>query len=401
MSTVSTYTLEHLATPEGIANPFPIFHQLREQSPLQYLLEKPNTIAGRRNPIRAWALLRFDDVYQAVRDHGTFSSARLPSSEKAVPKLVLIQDDPPHHTHFRRIVHKAFSHKRITSLEPWITRVAHELLDQIGAGEIDIIEAFATPLPVTVIARILGIPNDQYHNFKRWSDAFLAFTSIPGEERIRSNREMMEYFGRMLAARRNQGASDLLTELVEAKLGGEKLQDWEILSFCALLLIAGNETTTHLIGNMLGVLVDRPDMWQQLRNDRNLIQPFIEETMRYESPIQRVPRYTTRDIEISGVTIPARSAVSIYYGAANRDPAKFPEPNEFRLDRDPWPYLALGSGIHHCLGSVLARTEARITLNAFLDRFPTIERGHAEAVRQQASPVVFGYQRLPLVLKTC
>lgn len=400
MTTIPTRTLEDLATPEGIANPFPIFHQLREQSPLQYLLEKPNTIAGRRAPVYTWALLRFDDVHQAVRDHATFSSARPPSAEKAVPKLVLIQDDPPHHTHFRRIVQKTFNHQRIVALEPWITRVAHELLDRIGTEQVDIIEAFATPLPVTVIARILGIPGEQYHNFKRWSDAFLAFTSMPGEERIRSNQEMMEYFGRMLAARRKQGADDLLTELVKAEIEGEKLQDWEILSFCALLLIAGNETTTHLIGNMLGILVERPHMWQRLRDNRDLIAPCIEETLRYESPIQRVPRHTTRDVEIANMTIPAGSAVSIYYGAANRDPAMFPEPDEFRLDRDPYPHLALGSGIHHCLGAALARAEARIMLNAFLDRFPTIQRGRAEAVRQQASPVVFGYQQLPLVLKT-
>lgn len=400
MSTVSTCTLEHLATPEGIANPFPIFHQLRKHSPVQYLLDKPNTIAGRRDPIWAWALLKFDDVYQAIRDHTTFSSGRPPSSEKAVPKLVLIQDDPPHHTHFRRIVHKTFNHQGIKSLEPWITRGAHELLDQIDSEELDIIAAFATPLPVTVIAHILGIPSEQYHNFKRWSDAFLAFTSIPGAERIRSNHEMMAYFGRMVAARRKQGAADLLTKLVEAEIEGEKLQDWEILSFCVLLLIAGNETTTHLIGNMLGVLLDRPDLWQQLRDKRDLIEPFIEETLRYESPIQRVPRHTTRAIEISGVTIPEGAAVSIYYGAANRDPAMFPEPDEFRLDRDPKPHLALGGGIHHCLGAALARAEARIMLNAFLDRFPAIRRGSAPAIRQQASPVVFGYQQLPLVLKT-
>ena len=200
---------------------------------------------------------------------------------------------PPRHTRFRRLVNTTFTLKRIAELTPWITRVDHELLDEIGTAETDIVPSYTMPLPVKVIARVLGIPGEDYVTFKRWSDAFLAFTSMPPGDRAQHGQDMMGYFGRMAAARRAHGAEDLITTLVEAKVDGESLEDWEILGFCMLLLIAGNETTTHLIGNILNILVDRPALWQQLREDRRLVEPVIEETLRYESPVQRTPRETT------------------------------------------------------------------------------------------------------------
>ena len=210
--------------------------------------------------------------------------------------------------------------------------------------------------------------------------------------------EMVEYFGKIAAARRTQGAEDLITALVEAEIEGESLQDWEILGFCILLLIAGNETTTNLLGNMLNVLVDRPNLWHQLREDRSLVDTTIEETLRYESPVQRLFRTTTREVDFSGVHIAQGERVTIFYGAANRDPAEFPNPDEFRLDRDLRNHVAFGMGIHYCLGAPLARAEANITLNAFLDRFPTLQRGITPAIRQTATPIVLGFSQLPLVL---
>jgi hypothetical protein len=313
--------------------------------------------------------------------------------------LVLITDDPPRHTRFRRLVNKTFTLKRIEALTPWITAIANELLDESGEGELDVVQQYTIPLPVKIIARLLGIPGEEYVTFKRWSDASLSVTSLTPEERLKNIQEMMMYFAQMASARRAHGAEDLITALVEAEIEGESLQDWEVLGFCLLLLIAGNETTTNLMGNMLNILVDRPGLWQQLREDRSLVETVIEETLRYESPVRVLLRLTTRDVEVSGVTIPEGQPVGIFYGAANRDPAGFPNPDEFRLDRDLRNHVAFGMGIHYCLGAPLARAEAKITLNAFLDRFPVIKRGSAPAVRQTSSPIVFGFHQLPLELK--
>jgi cytochrome P450 len=272
------------------------------------------------------------------------------------------------------------------------------LLDDVGAGEVDLVEAYTVPLPMKVIARLLGIPGEDYATFKRWSNAFLSTVSGERNERMQNIQDMVTYFGQMAAARRTHGAEDLITALVEAGIDGESLQDWEILGFCILLLIAGNETTTNLIGNMLNALADRPDLWQQLRGDRSLVDAVIEETLRYESPVQRLFRTATRDVEFSRAHITRGERVTIFYGAANRDPEEFPDPDEFRLDRDLRNHVAFGLGIHYCLGAPLARAEANVTLNAFLDRFPTLQRGVTPAVRQTASPVVFGFSQLPLVL---
>src|SRR5262249_28997319 len=259
---------EQLAT--FVIDPYPIYLQMRDQTPTELIFLPAGVVPGLEEPLKAWALMKYDDVYNALRDHESFSSARNPLVEKGLfPRLVLIADDPPRHTRFRRLVNKAFTLKRVETLEPWITKVANQQLDEAGTGEVDVVQSYTIPLPVKVIARLLGIPGEEYPTFKRWSDAFISsLISISLEERMKNTQEMVAYFGQMAAARRAHGAEDLITALVEAEVEGESLEEWEILGFCMLLLIAGNETTTNLMGNMLNILADRPDLWQRLREDR-------------------------------------------------------------------------------------------------------------------------------------
>ena len=400
MQAAQTYVPDQLIMPDVIANPYPAYEQLREQSPLRYMFLPGGILPEFNETLYSWALLKYDDVYAALRDHDTFSSTGNPLEGKVAPKVVLITDDPPRHTRFRRLVNKAFTLRRIETLEPMIARVANELLDTMGTGQADVVDSYTIPLPVRVIAHLLGIPGEDYQQLKRWSDMLLAqnFDPTAIEEQRKSNQDMVEYFGRIAATRRSDAADDLISALVEAEVEGESLEEWEIMGFCVLLLVAGNETTTNLMGNMLNLLAERPDLWQQLRQDRSLVEPMIEETLRYESPVQRLFRFPTRDVEVSGVTIPKGEMVSIFYGAANRDPAGFAEPDEFRLDRDLRNHVAFGMGIHYCLGAPLARAEAKITLNAYLDRFSSIGRGDAETMRQFTSPIVFGFRQLPLAL---
>ncbi len=403
----TVFTADQLCTPEVIADPFPAYHQLRERSPFSYV-EPPGAIPGIVEPIRTWALLKYCDVYGALRDHETFSSVRRSALRRwqleheipvAIPSVVLVNDDPPRHTRFRRLVNKAFTLRRIEALTPWITAVADELLDKLPPGENDIMPSYTIPLPIRVIARMLGIPGDDYERFKRWSDAFFTVTSLDDAERLREIQEMMAYFRTMVTARRTDGADDLITALVEAEVEGEKLKEWEILGFCTVLLVAGNEGTSYLLGNMLNVIAERPPLWQQLRADRSQVESMIEETLRYAGPAQRLFRTTSRDVEVSGARIRAGDSVTIFYGSANRDPGEFPNPDEFRLDRELRNHVGLGMGIHYCLGAPLARAEASVTLNAFLDRFSAIRRGPTPAIRQTSSRNGFGFHQLPLVLE--
>ena len=388
--TAPTATHTTLMTPASNGNPYPEFDRLRAQSPVYF----ENESASARG--KMWALLRYDDVYGALQDHETFSSTT-PNAAEGGMKLVLLTDDPPRHTRFRRLVNKAFTPRRIAELEPWLQSVVDELLADVGSGDFEVVQNYTMPLPVMAIAQLLGIPTEEYQTFKNWTDTMLGIKTPTAEERGKAVMEMMGYFGQIAAARRAEGAEDLITALVEAEIEGEALEDWEVLGFCMLLLIAGNETTTNLMGNTIGFLSTRPDLWAQMRTDRSLVPMVIEEMLRYESPVQVLFRHTMRDVELHGVTIPAGQTVGVFYGAANRDPEEWENPDEFMLDRDLHSHVGFGHGTHYCLGSPLARAEARITLNSWLDRFAALEPA-APAVRQSGSGVVLGYAALPLAL---
>ncbi|HXW83658.1 MAG TPA: cytochrome P450 [Candidatus Binataceae bacterium] len=396
MSAEEPQVIDDFFKPATWQNPYPAYSTWRDRSP--FIARIPFVLPdGSDLEAYSWLVLKHDEVYGVLRDHETFSSD-FPAVPNGPPRLPLIQDDPPRHAVFRRIVNKAFTARRIAQLEPWIRETAEELITAMGAGEADVIAGLGIPLPVRVIARLLGIPGSDYLTFKRWSDSFMVANAraVDPESRLRNGSDMAGYFGRVAAERRTQGAEDLVTALVEAEVDGERLAEAQLLGFCTLLLIAGNETTTNLIGNLLNLLATRPELWRRLRENRALVEGAIEEALRYESPVQVLYRWVRRDTEIAGRKIFPNTVVAVGFGSANRDPLAFPHADEFDIERDWTRHLAFGSGIHYCLGAPLARVESTIALNALLDRYETLAPASRPGIRQSASNVIFGFTQLPL-----
>ncbi|TAN49376.1 MAG: cytochrome P450 [Methylococcaceae bacterium] len=393
------FTPEQFWTPEFQVNPHPTYHHFRDSSPLEYLFLPDGAVSGIKGDMREWAFMKYDDVYNAFRDHETFVSSRNPLYNILFPRLPLSHDDPPRHTHFRRMLNKFFTLKNIESLTPTIKNIANTLLDKITSREIDIMQSFAAAFPMIVTAHLLGIPAENFAAFRHWAGVFIIINSLSPEEQHKNNQEIMAFFNQIMEARRKRGADDMITAFVKAEVDGKPLEDWEIWGLCALLFVAGSETTTNLIGNTLNILAERPELWRQLRENRGLVNAVIEETLRYESPVQRIQRQTSREVVISGVKLPAKANISLFIGAANRDPRVFPDPDEFRLDRKSRNYLSFGAGIHACIGGLLARTETSIMLNALLDRFSNLQRGSEPTIRQTTSLLSCGFQQLPLLFR--
>jgi cytochrome P450 len=390
---------DDLVTAGVVADPYPAYRALRGRTPIRYLYIPDGALPQCPDRMQAWAVMTYDDVRRVLQDHESFSSRR-PLAGRLMPRLVLLQDDPPRQAWLRGLVRDEFAPDRVARFEPGIARLADQLLDRVDGQETDFISAFAAPLPIRIIARLMGIPEKEHRTLRRWSDMALSVLSVPSEAKAEAREEIERFFKSMIAGKNPTGRPKTIIDLlINGKINGASLQEWEVIGFCILLLVAGSETTTNLLGNMFHILAHRPDLWNQLRRERTLVDPFIEEVLRYESPLQRLTRVTTRDIEVSNVRIPAGESVVAFIGAANRDPRKFRNPDEFDLHRPRSQALAFGSGIHHCLGAWLARTEARIAVNAILDRFSSVEPGSREPTRQTSKLLVLGYQSLPLTLK--
>jgi cytochrome P450 len=368
-----------------IRDPYPRYAQWRARHPI-----------WRDSASARWVLSRHEDVMSVLKDHQRFSSAAMGGGGIPLPPLV---DDPPRHTQLRSIVNKAFTTAILKSMEGDIAAIANDLVGALPNGaDVDIVRALTTPLPVTVIARMMGIPEARKEDFKRWSDALTGtLAGISPQSRESDITEMVVFFRELIPARRERPSNDLVSTVVNAEVDGARLSESEIVGFCILLLIAGNETTTNLLGNLLNVLVDRPKLWRQLRDDPTLIEAAIEELLRYDGPVQFLMRAVTDEVAFHGKTLSRGDSVIVVMGAANRDETVFDAPDEFRFDRSRGRHVAFGYGIHFCIGAPLARLEARVAMTALLERAARVERGAGPAKRVP-SHLLRGFEHLPLRL---
>jgi len=399
---------EHLAHPDVIADPYPFYDALRPRSPLPgYIDYPPGTVPGEDEPVRAWALLKHADVLAAAKDHRTFSSQDPLQEGSAAPTLMLVNHDEPEHGKLRKIVSKAFTPKRVRELGPWCDALAAEMLGGLGDREIDVMGEIAADFPARVMVHLLGLPDADARRFKGWANAFMLSSDLRPEERNRSNQELVAYFVEKVADRAALAAAGatlppgLITALMSAEVDGETLSADEVIRFCLTLVVAGSETTMYFIGNVLVALAEHPMVYARVRADRSVVQRLLDETLRWSGPPQRLFRIATREIEIGGARIAAGDWVALFFAAANYDPAVFPEPRTFLLDRkNSADHLTYGIGIHYCLGAPLANLELTSLVNGIADRFRSIEPGVQPRRSQTASLLQHGYTAVPVVLRS-
>jgi cytochrome P450 len=334
----------------------------------------------------AWHIYRYDDVSTVLSDPHSFSSDFASVYPDRADLMIgnIVAMDPPRHTHLRELVTRAFSPKVIAQLEPRIRELTTRLLDRLGSRRrFELVSNLAYPLPVSVIAELLGVPPSDRRQFKAWADALLDQERDPGDtaavEQARSQiRNFHDYLGRHVARRRARPRQDLLSDLVLAEVDGARLEDDEIIGFATLLLLAGHITTTLLLGNLLLCLDEHPRLQPLLRRSPELVPSAIEEALRYRSPVPFTARVTTREVTLGNVSLPPQQQVFVSLISANHDERRFPDPEAFVVDRHPNPHLAFGRGIHFCLGAPLARLEARIVLGLLLEHYGClrVDRDH-------------------------
>src|SRR5579863_8961260 len=363
------------------ANPYPYYKALYGRPPhLMNMFFSMALVGG------------YDDAVTILHDHERFTSSqkRNPNFDEKDRTLfagaaTVLFSDPPTQTRLRKLVSRAFTPKRVRDLEPRIREITHWLLDQAARkGELEIMGDLATPLPVMVIAEMLGVPPLEYEQFKHWSDRIVESDNTPPgmplpPEIKQAASDLRAYFGGEIERRRREPGDDLISALVAAHDEAEALSADELLAFVILLLLAGNETTTNLIGNGMLALGRNPDQLELLRANASLIPRAVEEMLRYDGPVQATVRHNHEPVEVGGALIAPETMVFVILAGANRDPAHFNRPDEFDITREPNDHIAFGDGIHYCLGASLARLEGAIAFEIALERFPRMRLIGAEA----------------------
>jgi hypothetical protein len=386
-------------------NPYDVYRELRNESPVFW-----------QAMMQTWVLTRYDDNLTVLRDHASFSSERTRARNALIQQLesyrlssgplgttpTMLSIDPPAHTRMRHLVNKAFTPRVIERIRPHIAEIADQLLDELPVpGELDVVRDLAIPLPVIVIAEVLGVPLSDRERFKAWSTDVANSLGGPFQppdvlERARvSSNEIADYFRDQIAQRRRAPRDDLLSALCAAEEQGDLLSEDELIATCILLLVAGNETTTNLIGNGMLALLEYPDERRRLQADPSLIETAVDEMLRYEGSVQMTSRIVDHGLEFRGRHFEEGQVVLLLLAAANRDPAQFPEPDRFDVARRPNRHLAFGQGIHYCLGAPLAVAEAQVAFQTLLRRLPEPEAAF-ETPEWGQSFILRGLKSLPV-----
>ena len=399
-----------LLTPAYLADPYQYYRALREREPVYW-----------SDRLNAWVLTRYDDVLSALRNPLLISGQRVqsyadslpPDAEASLQPLFyqigkwIGNMDPPAHTRLRRLVTGAFTPRMVEGLHPRITVLVNELLDKAFESDpTDFIAEFAYPLPAIAIAEMLGVPAEERDRFMVWSDALTAYTGT-GKPELRvaqeasdSASQLTAFFRETVDARRKQPRDDLISALVEMEEEGDRLTEHEMLSMCGFLIVAGHETTMSLLGNGMLALLRHREQFDQLIDDPQLAKSTVEEFLRFDSPVQHQTRVAAERLEVGGREIETGQRVMPFLGAANRDPAQFPDPERLDLARSPNKHLAFGIGAHFCLGAPLARLEAMIAFPTIADRFPNTRLSvNADALEWRHHTSIRSPVRLPVSLK--
>ncbi len=370
-------------------DPYPTYKRLRDEAPAYYNAERG-----------FWALSRYQDVNNALHDWQTYSSVggvALEGSGKAPPMIIAM--DPPRQTKLRKIISAAFTPRRIALLEPRVRAMTREYLDPlVERGSFDFIQDFSAKLPMDVISAMLGVPREDQAMLRNWSDTLLH--REPGQaavtpEGVQAAGSLVRYFAQDLGRRKQNPGDDLISALIAAEVEGERLSDEEIFGFCFLLVIAGNETTTKMLGNGVHLLARHPEQRALLVREPQRLADAVEEVLRFDTSTHMLARVLTRDISLHGKSLTKGERVILLIGSGNRDERVFERADQFDITRPLQQNLSFGFGTHVCLGASLARLEGRVALEEILARMPNYEIDEAGLERVHSANVR-GYARLPM-----
>ncbi|EPX64112.1 putative cytochrome P450 hydroxylase [Cystobacter fuscus DSM 2262] len=389
----------NLMSPEIRANPYPAYAEFRRTTPVAQV-----------DPGGLWAVSRYEDVLHIFKNPKLYSSEGLRLAadppwfgrSNPISDSLIFMDDPKVHGRMRGLVNRAFGPSALSRLEPSIRATAEQLTTRVlDRRDVDFVADFALPLPASVIGALLGLDPALHSRFKQWADDIMAISATqPGDTAMleqcrRTVAEMEQYLGQVLEHRRQTPGDDMVSDLLRSRVDGEALTAKELLGFLFLLLIAGLETTVHLLGHSARILAEHPAVLRQLRGDRSLIPRFIEEVLRFEPPVHGTIRLCTQDVTLAGVSLPRGSPLLVLQGSALRDEHYCADADRFSLERKGPQNLAFGHGMHFCLGAALARVEARVALEALLARCGTVSL-RPEPVEWNFAMTVRGMRNLPL-----